>query len=233
MHRNLGIAGILLSLAAIFGTSALRADDGDDKKTSANNLKKLALGMMNYADVNGGKMPEAATHGKDRMPLHSWRVQILPYIEEEKLYKQFKLDEPWDSAHNKKLIEKMPKVFQPVAGKPKDKHATHYQVLVGGGAAFQGPGGGAARFPAAFVDGTSNTILIVEAAEAVPWTKPVDLTYDPKKPLPKFGGMFKDGFNAVFADGRTLFIGKDADKDTLRAAITIAGGEVIHFEKLK
>jgi hypothetical protein len=233
MLRSLGVVTIVLTLAAIAGGTNLRADEGDDKNKSAENLKKLALGIISYADANGGKMPPAVTYGKDRKPLHSWRVLILPYIDEDNLFKQFKLDEPWDSENNKKLIEKMPKLFEPVAGKPKDKHATHYQVLVGGGAAFPGPGGGVARYPASFTDGTSNTILIVEAADAVPWTKPADLTYDPKKPLPKFGGLFKEGFHAAFADGRIRFIGKDADKDTLRAAITASGGEVIDLEKLK
>jgi len=233
MLRSLGVVGILLTLAAFAVATNGRANEGDDKNKSAENLKKLALGIISYADANGGKMPPAATYGKDRKPLHSWRVLILPYIDEDKLFKQFKLDEPWDSANNKKLIEKMPKVFEPIAGKPKEKHATHYQVLVGGGAAFFGPGGGVANYPASFTDGTSNTMLIVEAAEAAPWTKPADLTYDAKKPLPKFGGLFKEGFHAAFADGHVRFIGKDADKDTLRAAITASGGEVIDLDKLK
>lgn len=233
MAPFLGKVCILLTLVAPFCAPNLRAQEGEAKKKSANNLKMLALGLINYADANKNQLPLAATIGKDRKPLLSWRVQILPYIDEDKLFKSFKLDEPWDSAHNKKLIEKMPKVFEPVAGKTKEKHATHYQALVGGGAAFFAPGKGVTRYPASFTDGTSNTILIVEAADAVPWTKPVDLTYDPKKPLPKFGGLFKDGFHAVFADGFVRFIGKDADKDTLRAAITAAGGEVIDFGKLK
>jgi hypothetical protein len=232
MLRFLGIAGIAVTLLAFFGTSSLHAQAAAKKK-SENNLKQLALGLITYADANNGNMPPAFV-SKDGKPLYSWRVLVLPYIEQDKLHQQFKLDEPWDSKHNKTLLEKMPKVFEPVAGKTKEKHATYYQVLVGGGAAFAGDQRqGVAKYPASFTDGTANTILLVEAGEAVPWTKPVELTYDPKKPLPKFGGLFKDGFHAAFADGVVRFIGKDADKDTLRAAITASGGEVIDLNKLK
>jgi hypothetical protein len=217
-------------LLAFVGAPGLHAQPAAKMKSS-NNLKQLALGMIIYADAHKGQMPPAVVYSKDGKPLYSWRVLILPYIEEDNLYKQFKLDEPWDSEHNKKLLEKMPKVFAPVAGETKEKHATYYQVVVGKGAAFEDKQ--QMRFPASFTDGTSNTILIVEAGEAVPWSKPADVAYSPDKPLPKFGGLFKEGFQAAFADGAVRFIGKNADKDSLRAAITRAGGEVIDFKKLK
>ena len=76
-------------------------------------------------------------------------------------------------------------------------------------------------------DGTSNTIAIVEAREAVPWTKPVDLSYDDKKPLPKLGGLFDDGFHAVIADGSVRFFTPKLTERTLRSAITRDGGEVL------
>jgi hypothetical protein len=82
-------------------------------------------------------------------------------------------------------------------------------------------------------DGASNTIMIVEAEEAVPWTKPDELTYDPKKPLPKFGGVFKDGLHVAFADGTVRFIKKETDEKLLRALITRAGGEKVDLKQLK
>jgi hypothetical protein len=89
-------------------------------------------------------------------------------------------------------------------------------MFAGGGAAFDKPGGvslGSLRDPA-------NTLLVVEAAEAVPWTMPEALPYDPDKPLPSLGGTIEGGFFAVFADGSVRFIGHDADEQTIRAYIT-------------
>jgi len=79
-----------------------------------------------------------------------------------------------------------------------------------------------------FPDGLSATILIVEAAEPVPWPKPEELPYDPKKPLPKLGGLFSDGFYAAFADGKVRFIRRDTDEKLIRAMITRNGGEAFY-----
>src|SRR5262249_33685587 len=154
-------------------------------------------------DTYKGRLPPPAICSKDGKPLLSWRVAILPFIEQKALYDQFKLDEPWDSPPNLKLLDKMPKIYAPVGGvKTKAPHSTFYQAIVGPGAAWElrpRPNAGlfnaeGMRFPADFRDGTSNTILVVEGREAVPWTKPEDVRYDPKKAPPKLGGLFKDGF---------------------------------------
>jgi hypothetical protein len=97
---------------------SVRADDEPtpaEKQRDQNNLKQLGLACHNYLSATN-HFPRNITD-KDGKLLLSWRVAILPYIEEEALYKQFKLDEPWDSEQNKKLSEKMPKVFAPVRGK--------------------------------------------------------------------------------------------------------------------
>jgi hypothetical protein len=192
---------------------------------SANNLKQLTLAIITYADTYM-QMPPAATYDKNGKPLLSWRVLILPFIEQEELYKEFHLDEPWDSDHNKKLLAKMPQVYAPVGGmKTKEKFATFYQGFYGKGAAWEGTKG--LRFPADFVDGTSNTILLVEAAKPVPWSKPEDIPFDAGKLWPKVGGQFKNGFNAALADGSVRFLTRKLTEATFRAAITRNGGEVL------
>jgi hypothetical protein len=101
-----------------------------------------------------------------------------------------------------------------------------YQVFVGKDAPFNGmvvP----SRFPASFPDGTANTFLVVEAAEAVPWTKPQDVPYDARKAVPKLGGLFADGFHAAMADGTVRFVPRGAPEKAIRAAITPRGGEAI------
>src|SRR4029079_19061390 len=127
-----------------------------------------------------------ARFGAKGMPLNpkdkpslSWRVEILPYIEQQALYNQFELDEPWDGEHNKKLIPLMPKTYaSPV--KPGKPGYTPYQMVVGP-SALPGP---TLRYRVSIPDGTANTIAVVEASELVIWTKPDDVMF-PDKELPK------------------------------------------------
>jgi HEAT repeat protein len=227
------------------------------RQLSRKNLKELALAFQNHADAYQF-CPPAARVGRPRNPppgkppapeaLLSWRVLILPWVGEDKLYREFKLDEPWDSPHNKTLLAKMPKIFAPVRGKTAESYTTYYQVFVTAPDPATGvttpflppsmlpvppPGGpslGGPRFPASITDGTSNTFLIVEAGESVPWTKPADLEYDPKKPLPKLGGLFPEGFHAVAFDGQVHFVGRDYPEKDLRRWITCNDGEVVETE---
>ena len=220
----LGVAG----MSAGFALPAVqKARMASTRSRSANNLKQIVLAFHNYHSAYNS-FPPAAICDKNGKPLLSWRVAILPFIEQDNLYKQFHLDEPWDSEHNMKLLALMPKVYkQPNETKPGETK-THYRVFYGGGAAFELKRG--LRF-ADFSDGLSNTILVVEAAEGVPWTKPDDLEYDPKKPLPKFGGISPEGFWVALADGSVRFLTHKAKESTLRAAITRNGGEIFRWDE--
>jgi hypothetical protein len=219
------------------------------RRLSVVNLKQIALALLNYNDTyrllpasanldmsvrgrfgNIGLTGEQLAKAKGKvggktLPLLSWRVAILPFIEEARLYKEFKLDEPWDSPHNKKLLEKMPRIYAPVRGEAKPG-TTYYQVFVGKYAPFDGtipP-----QIPATFPDGTANTFLVAEAGEAVPWTKPQDIAFDGKT-VPKLGGLFPDGFHVAMADGTIRFVPRGADVKAIRAAITSRGGEAVEL----
>ncbi len=210
-----------------------------DRVLSVDNLKQIGLAFHNLHDAYGA-MPAAAAYGDAKKPRLSWRVAILPYIEEDKLYKEFKLDEAWDSPHNKKLIAKMPKIYAPPADAKTVKPGhTFYQVFTGKDTPFDPMavrGGGAAaalRLGSRltnFRDGTSNTALVVEAGESVPWTKPDDIVYDAKKPLPRLGGLFKEVIHVTVADGSVRKIGRKVKEATLRALITPAGGEPFKWD---
>jgi hypothetical protein len=216
-----------------------KAQENRKRKQSANNLRQIGVAVHNYLNAYG-TLPPQAICDRDGKPLLSWRVAILPYLGEDDLYNQLRKDEPWDSSHNLKLLARMPKQFAPVAGKTKEPHTTFYQGFIGPGNPAeatiwenrQAPGGGTTRGIRLLEirDGTSNTLLVVEAGEPVPWTKPADLPYDPKKPLPKLGGQFADGFHAVFGDGFVRFIPRKTPEATLRALITRSGGEAVPFD---
>jgi hypothetical protein len=180
--------------------------------------------MLNYQDEQG-RLPPAVVYGKDGRPLHSWRVLLLPYLEQQELYKQFHLEEPWDSPHNRRLLERMPKTYAPPPGKKPRIPAYHTvcHVFVGPGAAFEDKKD--MKIPDDIPDGTSNTLLIVEAGPPTPWTKPEDLPYDADAPLPPLDTLFHNGFRAALADGSVLFLSKPFNETSLRAAITRNGGE--------
>ena len=182
--------------------------------------------MHNFQGTEG-QLPPAVVYGPDGQPLYSWRVLLLPYIEQNALYEEFHRDEPWDSPHNLALLPRMPATYAAPGSKAKKipPYHTICHVFVGKGAAFEECPG--LRLPQDFPDGTSNTILIVEAGEPVPWTKPDDLTYDPEGPLPDLRSVFKDGFRVGLGDGSTRWIKKGTSEATLRAAITRNGRDVL------
>ncbi len=181
-------------------TAVAALKDEDARVQSLNNLHQLALGVYNY-ESQFNHLPGSAITDPAGKPLLSWRVALLPYVNQAALYQEFKLDEAWDGPHNKKLLERMPAIYAPPLQPPGWKpNTTYYQVFVGDQTLF--PPGRPMRLQNV-TDGTAFTLMIVEAGEAVPWTKPEDLPYDPARPLPALGGIFYDGFQAVFADGRS------------------------------
>jgi Protein of unknown function (DUF1559) len=199
-----------------------------DRARSTNNLKQLVLAMHNYHDAYG-RFP-TDIRDKDGKPLLSWRVKILPFIEQEQLYKQFKLDEPWDSPNNKKLIDKMPKTFHSPRQAAGLKDKTTYLAPLGKGFIWEDPKG-IKIFEIS--DGTSNTIALVEAEDerAVIWSKPEDISIDMKNPVSGLLGHYTEGFHAAMADGSVQFIKKSVDARTLWALFTKDGGEVVEFPK--
>jgi hypothetical protein len=214
--------------------------DGEGWERSAYSLGCVGRAIRLYHEQHG-RLPPAVVRDRDGRPLYSWRVLLLPYLEDDALYQQFHLDEPWDSEHNKRLLERTPPCYLPGLDGDDAPGLTRYQVFVGPGTAFERDGLTWADFP----DGLANTLLVAEAGDPVPWTKPEDLTYDPAGPLPRLGGLYakpvrllcyylwrNPGFNAYFADGSAGFIRNDTDEATLRALITRNGGERVDSSQL-
>jgi hypothetical protein len=224
MQMRTDLAAVLKDYEA---NGAARIHQAAERNASRDNLKQLTLAMHAYHDTYG-HTPPAVVYSKDgKTPLYSWRVELLPFLEEDDLYMQFHLEEPWNSAHNLALLKRRPKVFaSPKKIEGQEEFTTFYQVFVGPQNEAPFEGRRQLKMPASFPDGTANTFLIVEAGDPVLWTKPDDIPYSCKGPLPKLGGIFKEGFNAALADGSMRFIKRSVSEKTIRAAITPAGGEL-------
>ncbi|QVL32905.1 DUF1559 domain-containing protein [Telmatocola sphagniphila] len=196
---------------------------GNSSRTIAvNNLKQIALAMHNYASVYDGFPPGAICDRKGKKLL-SWRVAILPYVDQTALYAEFKLDEPWDSEHNKKLIAKMPRVYRHPSDDPKTTK-TRYKIFTGNGACFDVVK--ATKFQE-ITDGTSNTLMCVTAAEPVEWTKPDDIEYDKKVDVLKLL-FWEDGSTPIsLCDGSVRSVSTKLKLDTLHLLIQKADGQVI------
>ncbi|MBN2579263.1 MAG: DUF1559 domain-containing protein [Pirellulales bacterium] len=220
-ETNLGIERSLALLTP--GVEKLRARAL--RTASLHNLKQLGMAMHNYCDKKK-QFPLPASRGPDNQSLLSWRVQILPYLGLNELYERFHLDEPWDSEHNRKLIDTMPKVFKDPSSQ-KGHGYTNYVLPVGNGAGFD------IETPTKLKDirdGTSHTMMIVEVDDdhAVVWTKPDDLPFDPKDPAKGLARFYaKDCFLSCFFDGSVHTIKTDLSPKTLRALFSRAGKEAI------
>jgi hypothetical protein len=219
------------------------------RSQSTNNLKQTALAIHGYHDVYN-HMPPQAIRNKEGKPLLSWRVAILPYLGQKELYDQFKLDEPWDSAHNKSLIARLPPALAsphlgneliaqgktsylvPLSKAPPavaviEKDDPKAPVKHGKDEMiFDLPQG--TTF-ARILDGSSNTILVVEVHRdsAVIWTKPDDLVIDVQDPLKALKGQPSNGFSAALADGSVRFISNSVDLKLLLNLLQMNDGNPV------
>jgi hypothetical protein len=217
----LGIVGFMFNIGGgIWGLfqAVERTRDAATRIKSANNLKQIGLALQQY-HADEGAFPSPGMPTRDGLPGLSWRVSLLRHLGEDYLYNQFHLDEPWDSPANRRLVDKMPSVFASPDG--SGGGLTHYRLITGPGTAF--PNWRSEPRIKDFPRGSTSTILVVEAADAVPWTKPDELRYDRNGPLPRFGGASARGFSAVFADGRVEFFANPADEVILRNFLTLDG----------
>jgi hypothetical protein len=226
-----------------------------EKADAVKRLAAIGEAMYEFGFVHGF-LPGGIVGPKGERGL-SWRVQILPYLgpDEAKLYEQFNLKEPWDSEHNKKLLAKMPKVFESPGKAVEGK--THLRSFAGPSAFLTQPrpspvlkgkappppfgpfkpgGFVSARTIASIQDGTSNTLAVAEAPEVVEWTKPDDLPFlwmpDSENPpaAPKLGGVFPGGFHGLMCDGSARFFHETLDPKSVAAMISVDGGEMLPKE---
>lgn len=247
--NGLAIAGIVLGMlgciwsllaVAVMLPAVQQVRSAARRTTSMNQLREMSLGMMNFESANRHlpiAEPDENTTSGSKL---SWRVQILPYIEENELYNSFHHDEPWNSPHNMTLIDRMPDIFKTLghelaSGKTmfvvpttivdeknlavKDRDGYGETIFVKGQPT---------RF-AGITDGTSNTILIMQVPpeSAVTWTQPTDWQFDPASPKRGIGNVYPGITLVVFADGSTHAIPESISAEDFKKLLSKNDGHPV------
>ncbi len=223
---TLGTSGVLIGMLL---PAVQQAREAARRAQSMNNMKQFALAIHNYESVYG-RFPAQYSVSKEGKPLLSWRVHVLPYMEQQQLYSQFHLDEPWDSEHNIQLVDKMP-LFYSNPNVPATDGTTVYQVISGKDTMFEGD---KKLVVAEVTDGTSNTAILLELnpENAVIWTQPADWELQTDDPFHGLGDLRPGGFNVGMADGSVRFFSTSIDPEVWAAICTRNGGEVIPYGAL-
>lgn len=196
-----------------------------------NNLKQIGLALWTYHDVHG-ELPPAYFADDEGVPTHSWRVMLLPFLEEQGLYDQYDFSKPWNSTDNLKLAELMPEVFRC----PGDQSefvtvTTTYVAVVGKETAWPFA---ESRSDSDFRDGLSNTLVVIESRNSrTHWMAPRDSSFSLFVPVDESGrtqftsAAHESGFYVVYGDIRVEFLPSQMSCDELRAMLTIAGDEPV------
>ena len=249
--RWVKVAAALMLLFAVSAWWLRQTSVGVTRRLDCNcRLKQISLAMFNYHEVYGS-FPPAFVLGPDGQKWHSWRVLVLPYLDQKKLYSEYRFDEPWDGPNNRKLLAKMPEVFacpsQPCppkqavvlsigvlacsGGPSVNSGFTSYSVVLGQDCAFRG-----ARpvHRDEITDGLAHTLLVGECTRTtIPWTKPddIDIAFHAKLGDPDgFGSPHSPGAGVNFgmADCRVEFLSTSLPQTTVDALFTRNGGEPIY-----
>jgi len=209
----------------------------DTAKIRARKIRNATIYLQHYHSVYTHFPASGSGSGEhwDAIAQHpnlSWRVHLLPFMGYDALYDQFHLDEPWDSPHNLQLLDKMPEEFR-TRGLPADTHLTGMQMFIGGGAYeydttsselydWRGPRIRDVR------DGSQNTIFTIELLpeQAIEWTRPDDISFDPADPLAGVGTIPEDGLLVTTIDGSVHTLNPEVTPENFLKFVTWDGGEI-------
>ena len=228
----IGGAFIAIVVLAVFGTIVFQinraAREPTHSRLCGNNIKQISLALLNYEQAYG-TFPPAYIPDKNGRPMHSWRVLILPFLEQQSLYKQYRFDEPWDSPNNRKVSDAALHIFQCPSQPDQKDTETSYMMVIGLHTISDGPHG---RKVSEITDGTKNTIMLVEVADSgVRWAEPRDLSIDKIRfgsNGDKWQGISSHhpgGAFVSFCDGAISHLNYSTYPQYVKALLTIDGGE--------
>ena len=228
---------VVLAVGAVwFGSEVRHAKRRAVASASQGRLNQLLVALHNYHDTHGS-LPPAFIADENGNPMHSWRVLILPFIDQSALFNEYRFDEPWNGPNNAKLAKRMPVVFHQF-GEPDSHEMTNIVLITGPGTAF--PGAMSVKFDD-IRDGLENTILATEIGNStIPWLEPRDLSVEtmsfrvkdrgkPSISCPEWRQPY-----VVFGDSiSTYTLRQSLPAESLRALMTISGGEAMTKELLE
>ncbi len=222
-------------LYKLFPPAVQSARDSSKRFQSGNNLKEIVKAFYRFHEKHG-RFPALYSTDASGKPLLSWRVHLLPYLENEELYRRFRLDDPWDSEHNRALLSEMPTVYR-CPETADDLYVTNYlaissesSILIPPAQAMFGATTPLGISKKQVTDGTSNTIAIVEVSDgrACEWTRPQDFLVVADMPLNGLGhARDPKVFLTAFGDGSTRFLSRDLNLKTFLGLTTRNGGEPV------
>jgi len=192
-------------------------------------LRNIALALWQYHETHGS-YPPACIADADGRPMHSWRVLLLPYLDQRNAYNQYRFDEPWDGPSNSALASTIGRLRCYECPSSNCNGETNYVAVIGPQTMW--PGAKATKM-ADIKDGVGNTIMLVEVHNSgIHWMEPRDLDLSQIKVgvNPPIGtgissGHVRGAANIAFADCSVKAIDGRATPKAIRAALTIAGGE--------
>lgn len=228
MGRWIAASMIAASVATFLLLAASSCAQNESLRTnSVRNLENIGRATRKYHDVH--EHFPAPFRARDGRPLLSWRVAILPFLDARNLYNEFHLEEPWDSPHNAALLDRMPDVFA-LPGSSSPNGMTFYRSFSGSGTLFDPANADGTSF-SQVTDGYW-TLLLVEAREAVPWTRPdSEIPFDARTDKAgtalkkEIGGHFPGGANVLLVDGSVTFLKESIRGPALRALVTRNGND--------
>jgi prepilin-type processing-associated H-X9-DG protein len=227
---------LLLVLFQLLPALFPRRHHNNPRLSCASNLRQVGLALRGYHNAYGCFPPPYVADSTGK-PMHSWRTLVLPFLDNQDLYNEYKFDEPWDGPNNLKYADEHISLYRCPERLDVRPGLTDYALIRGPGTAF--PGGGRRVSLRDVKDDPSTTILAVETAEAgIRWAEPRDLDIrqmsfrinDPSRP--GLSSHHSGGVNVLMMDGSVRFLRDDLSPATVRALITIDGGEVINKDDL-
>ncbi len=217
--RSAAVAGLVMGgigtlitpfiLIALLLPAVQKVREAAARQSDMNSMKQINLAMFGYSDANMNHLPPAETGV-------SWRVYLLPYLEQAMLYRQMDVTQPWNAPVNLPFAYVRVQPYVSVAD-PEGTVETHYRVFVGPHTLYEP--GQRPLLIGQIPDGNSNTFFAIEAAETVPWSQPKELPYDRAGPLPALGVRGRKGFLVGMMDGSVRSVTRDVSDDMLRAGI--------------